>query len=240
MSSAPGPDPLFDEQEGHRSIRSFVLRRGRLTRAQERALRELWPCYGIANGHDRLDLEAIFGRTAPVILEIGFGDGVTLARCAADSPKHNFLGVEVYRPGVGSLLLRIEEAGLGNVRVLCADAVGVLEHRIPPASLEAVRLFFPDPWPKKRHHKRRIVQPPFVELVHRALVPGGVFHLATDWQEYADAMLAVVEAQHGLRNRAGEGRFSERPDYRPRTRFEHRGRRLGHGVWDLIFERSAE
>ena len=239
MTKETGPDPLFDAEEGRRSIRSFVLRGGRLTRAQARALQTLWPIYGIPNEHSQLDLAALFERPAPVVLEIGFGDGSALAEAAAEDPERNYLGVEVYQPGVGSLLLAIQANGLENVRVLCADAVGVLENRIPPGSLDEVRLYFPDPWPKKRHHKRRIVQPHFVEQVFQSLAPGGVFHLATDWENYAEHMLEVLEKHPGLRNRAGSGAYSETRAGRPKTKFERRGQQLGHPVWDLLYERPA-
>ncbi len=187
-----------------------------------------------------LDLEALFGRNAPRTLEIGFGNGESLAAMAEAAPEQDFLGVEVHRPGVGHLLLRIEALGLENVRVISHDAVEVLEHHIPDRSLDRVLLFFPDPWPKKRHHKRRILQPAFVELVARKLRPGGIFHMATDWEEYAQQMLETMEAAAGFENVAGPGRFSPRPADRPATKFERRGERLGHGVWDLLFRRRGE
>lgn len=219
-----------------RAVRSFVRREGRLTTAQQRALDELLPHFGVRPA-DELDLDALFGRHAPRTLEIGFGDGASLAQMADAAPEQDFLGIEVHRPGVGHLLLEIERRELANVRVICADAVEILERYIPPASLDRVLLFFPDPWPKKRHHKRRILQPSFVALIHSRLKPGGVFHMATDWQHYAEQMLEVMEAAHGFRNHAGRGAYSPRPDYRPETKFERRGLRLGHGVWDLVFVR---
>lgn len=237
MKDNRGPDPLFDAVPGRRRVRSFVLREGRLTPGQERALESLWPVYGIANAASLLDFEALFGRRAPVTLEIGFGDGAALAAAALQQPEQDFIGIEVHRPGVGSLLQRLKADDIANVRILCADAVPALEQRIPDSSLAGLRLFFPDPWPKKRHHKRRIVQPPFVTQVRRKLAPGGVFHMATDWEDYAEHMLTVAEADPGLVNRAGPQHYAQRPDWRPRTRFEQRGRRLGHGVWDLMFER---
>ena len=220
----------------HRSIRSFVVRAGRMTVAQERAWRELWPRYGIEDDGP-LDLRTVFGREAPVTLEIGFGNGESLAALATAHPDRDFLGIEVHRPGVGHLLLRAEAAGLDNLRVVCRDAVEVLEHRIADAALDEVLLYFPDPWPKKRHHKRRIVQPAFVELIARKLRPGGVFRLATDWQDYAGHMLAVVGASDKLHNQSPAGGYVPRPGSRPLTRFEQRGQRLGHQVWDLAFSR---
>lgn len=229
----PRPDAGFSR----RSVRSFVVRAGRMTVAQERAWRELWPRLGIEDGESPLDLPAVFGRTAPVTLEIGFGNGESLAALSTAHPERDFLGVEVHRPGVGHLMLLAEAADLRNVRIICRDAVEVLERRIADASLDEVLLYFPDPWPKKRHHKRRIVQPPFVELVARRLRPGGVFRLATDWQNYAEHMLAVVSACGRLANESHDGGYVARPESRPLTRFEKRGQRLGHEVWDLAFRR---
>lgn len=220
-----------------RRLRSFVRREGRITQSQQRALDELLPRYGVPLD-GMLDLDALFGRSAPRTLEIGFGNGVSLAQMAAIAPELDFLGIEVHRPGVGHLLLEIERHALGNVRVICADAVEILETHIPPASLDRVLLFFPDPWPKTRHHKRRILQPAFVALIHSRLKPGGVFHMATDWQHYAEQMLDVMEAAPGFRNSAGRGAYAPKPDYRPETKFERRGLRLGHGVWDLVFVRT--
>jgi len=217
-----------------RTVRSFVARAGRMTTAQERAWRELWPRYGIAEAGDRLDLDAVFGRTARRTLEIGFGNGESLVALAAAHPDEDFLGIEVHRPGVGHLMLRAESLGLANIRVACRDAVELLEQRIADGSLDAVLLYFPDPWPKKRHHKRRIVQPAFVELVARKLKAGGRFRLATDWQNYAGQMLEVVSACSLLANEFDSG-YAPRPESRPLTRFESRGQRLGHEVWDLSF-----
>jgi tRNA (guanine-N7-)-methyltransferase len=221
----------------HRPIRSFVRREGRLTKGQQRALTELWPRYGIDNDGTVLDLPALFGRDNPKVLEIGFGNGTSLAQMAAAFPDNDYLGIEVHRPGVGALLLLMEEQGLSNIRVLCADAVEVIRQRLPDAALDRVQLFFPDPWHKTRHHKRRIVQPDFVALIARKLKPGGVFHLATDWEDYARQMLAVMTAAAEFRNQAGDGQYAPRPETRPLTKFEQRGQRLGHGVWDLLFER---
>jgi tRNA (guanine-N7-)-methyltransferase len=219
-----------------RGVKSFVARAGRMTTAQERAWRELWPRFRVDDGGDALDFRAIFGREAPRTLEIGFGNGEALLALAAARPEEDFLGIEVHRPGVGHLMLRAEELGLSNVRVACRDAVEVLGERIGDGTLDAVLLYFPDPWPKKRHHKRRIVQPPFVDLVARKLRPGGRFRLATDWQHYAEQMLTVVGACTALENEFDAG-YAPRPDSRPLTRFENRGQRLGHGVWDLSFRK---
>lgn len=224
----------------HRPIRSFVRREGRLTKGQQRALEALWPRYGIDNDGTVLDLPALFGRDNPKVLEIGFGNGTSLAQMAAAFADNDYLGIEVHRPGVGALLLLMEEQGLSNIRVICADAVEVIRQRLPDAALDRVQLFFPDPWHKTRHHKRRIVQPDFVALIARKLKPGGVFHLATDWEDYARQMLAVMTAAPEFYNQAGEGRYAPRPETRPLTKFEQRGQRLGHGVWDLLFERREQ
>jgi tRNA (guanine-N7-)-methyltransferase len=220
-----------------RSIRSFVVRAGRMTAAQERAWTELWPRYGIETGDAPLDLATIFGRRAPLTLEIGFGNGESLVALAAAHPERDFLGLEVHRPGVGHLMLRAEELGLTNVRAVCRDAVEVLQQCITPGSLDEVLLYFPDPWPKKRHHKRRIVQPDFVALVANRLREGGTFRMATDWQPYSEHMLEVASGCAQLRNASPDGGFVQRPESRPVTRFERRGQRLGHGVWDLSFTR---
>ncbi len=214
-----------------RPIRSFVRREGRLTPAQARALAELWPRFGIEAGETPIDFSAAFGRAAPVVLEIGFGNGNALAALAAQQPQNNYLGIEVHRPGVGQLLRRLHDECLANVRVLCADAKEVLARNVPDASLAAVYVLFPDPWPKQRHHKRRLVQPDFIELVRRKLKPGGVLHLATDWQDYAEHMQAVLGASSG---------FAPAPaGLRPDTKYEARGRRLGHAVRDLVYVRVA-
>lgn len=220
----------------HRHIRSFVRREGRLTPAQKRALDELWPRYGIDGRNEPLDLPALFGRNAPVVLEIGFGNGEALAELAAAHPENNFLGIEVHRPGVGHLLNLLAARGIANVRVVVADAKEILAARIPDESLAAVHLFFPDPWPKKRHHKRRLLQPDFAQLVRRKLRTGGVIHLATDWQDYAQWMMETLTAAEGFENVAGRGCYGERGE-RPLTRFERRGVRLGHAVRDLRFRR---
>ncbi len=221
----------------YRAIRSFVRREGRLTEAQQRALDRLYSRWGIPYQERPLDLAAACGRDAPVILEVGLGNGESLAAMAAASPEINFLGVEVHRPGVGRLLNLVEAQGLRNVRVICHDAVDVLRHQIPDAGLDGLQLYFPDPWPKKRHHKRRIVQPAWVDLVARKLRPGGLLHMATDWEHYAQHMMEIMEANPAFENTAGAGRFSPHTGRRPETKFERRGRRKGHGVWDLIYRR---
>lgn len=221
----------------HRRIRSFVRREGRMTRAQQGALERLWPHY-VIEPECVLDFAAVFGRAAPRVLEIGFGMGDSLAAMATAHTENDYLGIEVHRPGVGSLLTRLERDGIRNVRVVCADAVEVLQNCVPDESLDAVHLFFPDPWPKKRHHKRRIVQAPFVDLLRRKLKPGGVFHCATDWGHYAEHVLAVMAAAAGFRNTAGADQYTERPDHRPVTKFERRGERLGHVIRDLVFVRE--
>jgi tRNA (guanine-N7-)-methyltransferase len=221
----------------HRAIRSFVRRAGRITGAQRRALDELWPRYGITPETTPLDFTALFQRQAPLIVEIGFGNGEALAALAAAHPEDNYLGIEVHRPGIGSLLLRLEGEALTNVRVLEGDAKEILAQRIPLGSIQGVHLFFPDPWPKKRHHKRRLVQTDFIELIRQALTPGGYFHLATDWQDYAEHMLALLTHAPGFKNTAAGDGYAPRPEYRPLTKFEQRGQKLGHSVWDLVFRR---
>lgn len=220
-----------------RPIRSFVRREGRITRAQRQALAELWPIYGVEPGVLSLDLSTVFKRQVPVIMEIGFGNGDTLTALAANDPECDFLGVDVYRPGVGSLLIKLRRFGLTNVRVFCEDAIDVLTHRIAPDSLTKILIFFPDPWPKKRHHKRRLIEPKFVRLATGRLVIGGALHVATDWQDYAEQMLEVLNGERGLRNTADTALFSLRPSYRPETKYERRGQGLGYNTWDLIFER---
>lgn len=221
--------------ENKRSIRSFVLRQGRMSDAQQRAYTALLPKYGIRYQHTLLDWEQAFGRTAPKILEIGFGMGAATAQIAASMPQQDYLGVEVHTPGVGALLRLVEDQQLGNVRIIQHDAVEVLNHMIVEDSLDGIHIFFPDPWPKKRHHKRRLIQPELVKLLVSRLKPGGYLHLATDWQEYAEWMLEVLNAEPALTNTAES--YAEKPDYRPETKFERRGLNLGHGVWDIVFMR---
>jgi tRNA (guanine-N7-)-methyltransferase len=222
-----------------RPIRSYVLRAGRTGPGQQRALSELGPRFVLPFQAAPLDFSAVFGRSAPVVLEIGFGMGDATAQFAAAQPGHDVLGVEVHTPGVGALLKRIGEAGLANVRIVQHDAVEVLQQMIAPASLAAVHVWFPDPWHKARHHKRRLIQPPFVELLVSRLAPGATLHCATDWQPYAEQMLQVLSAAPGLVNSTPGGGYALRPDWRPGTKFEARGQRLGHGVWDLLFTRST-
>jgi tRNA (guanine-N7-)-methyltransferase len=220
-------------------VRSYVLRGGRITRAQKRALDELMPRWGLPFTPAPLDLDAAFGRYRPRVLEIGFGDGATLVELARMRPDTDFLGVEVHPPGIGHCLLAMDAGGITNVRLIAHDAVEVLDRQLATASLDEVLLYFPDPWPKKRHHKRRIVQPSFAALVADRLKPGGTFHLATDWEPYALQMLEVLDAEPRLANAATGGRWIEEPASRGPTRFERRGRRLGHDVFNLEYRRRA-
>lgn len=226
-----------EKREHRRTIRSYVKRAGRMTASQQKALEELWPQYGIDFEHELLDLSEIFHRSAPCIMEIGFGNGETLAEQAREHPDNNYLGVEVHEPGIGHLFILLRRRGLRNVRVICRDAVEVLTHQIPDASLHGVNIYFPDPWPKKRHHKRRLVQAPFADLLAKKIRPGGKLHLATDWEPYAEQMLEVMEANAFFENASPDGGFSPRPPERPVTKFETRGEKMGHGVWDLIYVR---
>ncbi|NQZ54374.1 MAG: tRNA (guanosine(46)-N7)-methyltransferase TrmB [Piscirickettsiaceae bacterium] len=220
-----------------RTVRSFVRREGRLTPGQQRAIDTLWPKFAIDEDETPIDLDQLFGRNAPKVLEIGFGNGASLAKMAADQPDHDFLGVEVHRPGIGQLLNLIEQQKLTNCRVACTDAVELLKHRIADNSLERVQLYFPDPWHKKRHHKRRIIQPAFVRLLTQKIKSGGYLHMATDWQHYAEQMLDDLSDNQLFVNCSNDATYIDRPDYRPLTKFEQRGHRLGHGVWDLLFQR---
>lgn len=221
-----------------KTIRSYVQRAGRITRAQQRALEELWPRYGIDAGGGLLDFPAIFGRRAPLVMEVGMGDGETLLELAGRNPGTDFVGIEVHRPGLGHCLLGLEARGLANVRLVAQDAVEVLQLRVPNAALDELLLYFPDPWPKKRHHKRRIVQVAFVELVARRLKPGGVFRIATDWAPYAQYMLEVLVGCGLFTPATGAGPRVARPAARPITKFERRGKRLGHEVFDLEYRRK--
>jgi tRNA (guanine-N7-)-methyltransferase len=226
---------LLNDTRPHRPVRSFVLRQGRMSPAQARALAELLPKYGIEFATREIDMPRAFGRRAPVVLEIGFGMGETTAQIAASRPEHDFLGIEVHAPGVGALLAKVAGLRLGNVRVIRHDAVEVVAHMIPRASLAGVHVFFPDPWPKKRHHKRRLLTPAFVHALAQRLAPGGYLHAATDWEDYANEMLATLTAEPLLANTA-DG-FAPRPAARPQTKFEARGQRLGYRSWDLVFQR---
>ncbi|MBX9801115.1 MAG: tRNA (guanosine(46)-N7)-methyltransferase TrmB [Burkholderiaceae bacterium] len=230
-----GKKPLFYDPTEHR-IRSFVTRAGRLSTAQARAIEELGPQFFIPYNKAPLDIDRAFGRTAPTIFEIGFGMGETTAKIAAGMPEKNFIGVEVHTPGVGSLLKLIGEQNLSNLRIIQHDAFEVLTNMIAPESLAGVHVFFPDPWHKARHNKRRLIQPPLVELLSSRIKKGGYLHCATDWQEYAEQMLEVLSGDASLKNTA-DG-YAPRPDYRPVTKFENRGLKLGHGVWDLVFEKK--
>jgi len=222
-------------ESGHPRIRSYVLRAGRVGSGQARALAEHGPRYLLPYQSGLVDLDAVYGRAAPKILEIGFGMGEGLAEIAADHPENDYLGVEVHTPGVGALLKQVGERGLENVRIIQHDAVEVLTHMLAPGSLAGVHIFFPDPWHKKRHNKRRLIQSPFARLLAGRIAPGGYLHLATDWEDYALQMLEVLSAEPEFAN-ASDG-FSARPDTRPLTKFEQRGLRLGHGVWDLVFRK---
>lgn len=222
--------------EEQRGIRSFVLRQGRVSNAQRRSLDTLLPVHGLPYEPTPLDLDHVFGRPAPKILEIGFGMGETTAAIAAAHPGNDYLAIEVHSPGVGALLKLIEAQQLTNIRIIQHDAAEVLNHMLPVESLAGVHIFFPDPWPKKRHHKRRLVQPPMISLIVSRMAPGACLHLATDWQEYAEQMLEVLTAEPSLTNTAAN--FAPRPESRPQTKFETRGLRLGHKVWDLLFQKS--
>lgn len=219
-----------------RPIRSFVKREGKLTGGQQNAINRLWPSHGVDLSNELLDLESLFKRNAETVVEIGFGNGLSLASMAETYPETNFFGVEVHRPGVGSLLVQVGKRNLNNVRVSQDDAVQVFEQQIPDASLDRVQIFFPDPWHKKRHHKRRLIQPDFVEMLVKKLKSNGQIHAATDWENYAEHILEVLSANINLRNTADA--YAEKPDYRPKTKYEERGLRLGHGVWDMVFEKN--
>jgi tRNA (guanine-N7-)-methyltransferase len=220
-----------------RRIRSFVRREGRMTPSQKLALAQLWPRYGLAADGGPFDWRQVFGREAPRVLEIGFGNGDSVLAQALAQPEQDYLGIEVHRPGVGRLLAQLAAHSVTNVRIFCADAVEVLERGIPPHSLDCVELYFPDPWPKKRHHKRRIVQPEFADRIARALKPGGRWLLATDWAPYAEHMRAVLNAHPDFANLAADGGFMLRPPERLLTKFERRGLKLGHEVFDLAYRR---
>jgi tRNA (guanine-N7-)-methyltransferase len=226
---------MENDAPARRTIRSYVMRAGRTTVGQARALATLGATYLVPFEQRTLDVRALFGRDAPTVLEIGFGMGEATALIAAALPDRNFIACEVHEAGVGALLRRIGDQGLQNLRLVRHDAVEVIEHMIAPGSLAGVHLFFPDPWHKKRHHKRRLVQAPFVRLLSERLAPGGTLHCATDWQPYAEQMLDMLSAEPLLENTAE--RFAPKPDYRPLTKFEQRGLKLGHGVWDLVFRR---
>lgn len=220
-----------------KAIKSYVLRQGRLTDGQKRVLQDFWKDYGLHVQSGLLNYPAIFHREAPVVLEIGFGNGESLATMASDFPEHDYIGVEVHRPGVGHLIMHLQSRELINVRCYNEDVNLVLEQSIPKNSLSRVQIFFPDPWPKKRHHKRRLIQAKFIERLVQRLVSGGVLHLATDWENYADQMLGVLKNERALVNLAASHGYHPRPSYRPQTKFEKRGIEKGHGVWDLLFQK---
>lgn len=234
---AKTPPKPFTVEPGRRKVRSFVLRQGRFSPAQQRAFAESWPRFGLDYRAAPRDFDAVFGRTARRVLEIGFGNGEALRHAARHDLARDLIGIEVHAPGVGRLLNALAADGVGHVRVYHHDAVEVLEHEIVDGALDEVRIYFPDPWHKPRHHKRRLVQSGFAALLARKLAADGRLHLATDWHDYAEQMWDVLDATPGLRNRAGARGHVPRPDWRPQTHFETRGRKLGHGVWDLLYDR---
>ncbi len=238
QNARPGEEREKEPGPERKAIRSFVLRQGRMTAAQKKALQQHWSDFALSLDQGMINPEKIFNRSGPVVLEIGFGNGDSLINMMTCNPEKNFIGVEVHRPGVGSLIKNAVENKLNHLKIYCDDAVTVLQKCIPDNSLDCVQLFFPDPWHKKRHHKRRLVQAEFVNLVVKKLKPGGIFHLATDWENYAEQMMTVLSVGDQLSNQAGQGQYSPRPDTRALTKFETRGQRLGHGVWDLIFAKK--
>lgn len=238
---SPGAKTLskpFTVEEGRRQIRSFVLRQGRFTPAQQRAFDEQWPRFGLDYTGNPRDLDGVFGRQAPHVLEVGFGNGEALRFAAAQDPDRDYIGIEVHAPGVGRLLNALSDDDRRNVRLYHHDAVEVLENEIADGALDEVRIYFPDPWHKKRHNKRRLIQPAFAQLLARKLRGGGRLHAATDWQDYAGQMWDVLDATPGLVNRTGPRGQVARPPWRPQTHFETRGQKLGHGVWDLLYDRT--
>jgi tRNA (guanine-N7-)-methyltransferase len=222
-----------------RKIRSYVRREGRFTPAQRSAFESLWPDFGLDVTAEPWDFSAIFGRQSEVYLELGFGDGTALKTIAARHPENDYIGIEVHRPGVGRLMRELHEEGIQNVRVASEDGTGILKENIPLNSLQGISIFFPDPWHKKKHNKRRLIQQEFTRMAVSKIKHGGVLHLATDWQDYAEQMLEVLMAEPQLENSSLDGAYVERPDSRPLTKYEQRGLRLGHGVWDLVFRRVA-
>lgn len=233
-------ESVIEEEVPHlRRIKSYVLREGRLTTGQERALRELWPEWGIEYTESLLDLDKVFGRSnAPLTVEIGFGMGKSLVEMASKAPERNFIGIEVHTPGIGACLADIREHNISNLRVVHHDAVEVFNSMIPDDSVDTLQLYFPDPWHKARHHKRRIVKPEFLDMIMPKLRQGGVIHMATDWENYAEQMLEVLSADSRIENLSADNTYVPRPDFRPLTKFELRGQRLGHGVWDLMFRKK--
>ena len=233
MSTEASPDQLK-----HRAVRSFVLRQGRLTKAQQNALDNHWQEYGIDYSAQLLDFSTLFDNANEVFLEIGFGNGESLLQQAIEQPQYNFIGIEVHGPGVGHLIHSAKIKDIHNIKVIRHDAVEVLEHQIADNSIRQIQLFFPDPWHKKRHHKRRIMKQDFIEQIHQKLTDAGTFHMATDWQHYAEQMLKQMDAAKGFCNTAGNANYSPDKGYRCETKFERRGLRLGHGVWDLIYKKQ--
>ena len=239
--SSPGaktPPKPFTLTEGRREVRSFVLRQGRFTEAQQRAFDTQWPRFGLDYTGEPRDYDAVFGRSAPRVLEIGFGNGEQLLWSAQNEPDRDFIGIEVHKPGVGRLMNALAAHNIHNVRLYNHDAVDILERAFGAQSLDEVRIYFPDPWPKKRQQKRRLIQPDFIALLASRVKAGGRLCLATDWQEYADHMLATVDAATEWRNTSGHGHFCARPSNRIETHFEKRGARLGHASWDIVYERT--
>lgn len=228
----------FTAEPGHRTIRSFVLRQGRFSDAQQRAFDTQWPRFGLEYTGQPRDFDAVFGRNAPRVLEIGFGNGEALRYAAMHDRARDYIGIEVHAPGVGRLLNALAQDGSDHVRIYHHDAVEVLTHEIVDGALDDIRIYFPDPWHKKRHRKRRLLQPAFAQLLAGRLRDGGRLHLATDWQDYAEQMWDVLDTTPGLRNRAGPRGHVPRPEWRPQTHFEVRGQRLGHGVWDLLYDKA--
>ena len=222
-----------------RTIRSFVVRGGRMTEGQQRAYDANWKTYGLEADQGRIDYQEVFGRESDVVIEVGFGMGASLVEMAKNAPEKDFIGIEVHPPGVAKLMMLAAEAGIQNIRVYCHDAIEVTADCLPQGQASTFQLFFPDPWHKKKHNKRRIVQPLFAQQVANVLKVGGVFHMATDWEPYAEHMLEVMEAQAQYENVAGKNTYHPRPEWRPLTKFEQRGERLGHGVWDLIYSKLA-
>ncbi|MDD3266983.1 MAG: tRNA (guanosine(46)-N7)-methyltransferase TrmB [Burkholderiales bacterium] len=221
----------------NREIRSFVLRQGKITQGQSKALESLFPTFGIEYEPEIINLDNNFGRSAPKIIEIGFGMGNATWQIAKNNPQNDYLGIEVHLPGVGALLIHVEEQNIQNLRMIRHDAVEVLKNMIPDNSIDGFHVYFPDPWHKKRHHKRRIIQSPFVQLLSSKLKIGGYIHLATDWENYAHWMLDILNEEKTLQNTSSTNNYVERPEYRPITKFETRGIKLGHGIWDIIFKK---
>lgn len=222
-----------------RTIRSFVVRGGRMTEGQQKAYDANWAIYGLEVSSGRIVYEEVFGRKSDVVIEVGFGMGASLVEMAKNAPEKDFIGIEVHPPGVAKLMMLAAEAGVKNIRVYCHDAIEVMADALPQGEAATFQLFFPDPWHKKKHNKRRIVQALFAQQVRNILKPEGVFHMATDWEPYAEHMMEVMEAQDNYENVAGKGNYHPRPEWRPLTKFEQRGERLGHGVWDLIYKKPA-